>query len=334
MRSPLTLAFALTLLAHPASRAEDAIDLDPRIPTSEVSTRLILTGTTNGPCSEPRAFHSLTVDGSTLRVESLAPSGPCVLAPPAPPYAFTVDVGFLPPRIYTVEHVGLVVGSEVEELIATKDFIVDLGVAVAVVPGRPTSLDTIILRLTGRGECPPEVGPAELTGEGEIRISWDLGPCPGPSPPPVFTAESEPFGPLPAGIYDVVVHDGSALEPPLGTAQFRVYPDPVTVRDGRFEIEVTWKDFEGLEGRGQLVSPPSEDSALFWFFHSANWELMVKVLDACHLNDHFWVFAAASTNVEYSILVRDLAEDREWSFTNPLGVASAAVNDTEAFVCP
>ena len=62
---------------------------------------------------------------------------------------------------------------------------------------------------------------------------------------------------------------------PRRVARFRVLPDPITVRDGRFEIEVTWSDFDGVDGQGQLVIPPSEDSALFWFFNPENWELMV-----------------------------------------------------------
>ena len=61
---------------------------------------------------------------------------------------------------------------------------------------------------------------------------------------------------------------------------------------------------------------------------------MVKILNGCEYNDHFWVFAAASTNVEYTIVVTDVVEDREWTFTNPLGVASPAVNDTQAFASP
>ena len=333
MRLPLKLALGLVLLVHPAT-ADEAIDLEPFKPTSNVPLRLILTGINSG-CGEPRAFHSLTIENAMLRVESIVAVGPCGLAPPSPPYAFTVDAGLLSPGLYTVEHVGIELGTDNEQIIATRDFFVDSGVAVEVVPNRPTSLDTIVLRLTGSGSCPPgRIGAVELTGAGEVRVSWDQGPCPTAiSPPPVFTAESEPFGPLPAGIYDVVVRSLQGFERPLGTARFRVYPDPVTVRD-RFEIEVTWMDFAGLEGRGQLVSPPSEDSALFWFFHPDNWELMVKVLDACQLNNHFWVFAAASTDVEYAIRVRDLEADREWSFANPLGAASPAVTDTAAFVCP
>ncbi|MCP3958479.1 MAG: hypothetical protein GY719_11555 [bacterium] len=330
MRSSLKLLLGLILLVSPASWAEDEIDLEPRIPTSEVPIRLILTGTNSGGCGYPGAFHSLTIEDTTLRVESLVFLGPCGLAPPTPPYAYVVDVGILLAGEYTALHVGLVFGTEDEQLIATEDFFVDPGVAVEAAPDRPTSLDAVTLRLTGIGSC-PAVGTPEVAGS-EIRISWDPGMC--LAPPAIYTLESEPFGPLPAGVYDVVVYDDSVLEPPRGTAQFRVYPDPITVRDGRFEIEVTWSDFGGADGRGQLVSPPSDDSALVWFFNPENWELMVKVLDACHLNDHFWVFAAASTNVEYTIVVRDTIDDREWTFTNPLGVASPAVNDTVAFACP
>ena len=37
--------------------------------------------------------------------------------------------------------------------------------------------------------------------------------------------------------------------------------------------------------------PPAR---LFWFFESSNPEAVVKVLNACSINNHFWVFGAAA----------------------------------------
>ncbi|MCP4658010.1 MAG: hypothetical protein GY856_21585 [bacterium] len=79
----------------------------------------------------------------------------------------------------------------------------------------------------------------------------------------------------------------------------------------------------------------SDDSGLFWFFDPDNWEMLVKVLDACGLNGRYWVFAAATTNVEYTLRVVDTETDSVVEYHNPLGTASPAITDTSAFAtCP
>ena len=107
--------------------------------------------------------------------------------------------------------------------------------------------------------------------------------------------------------------------------------------DGRFQVEVVWRDGSGLEGRGDQVIVPesglarSNDSGLFFFFDEGNWELLVKVLDGCSLNDHFWVFSAATTNVEYRLRVTDTLTDTTRTYLNPLGQAADALTDISAF---
>ena len=62
---------------------------------------------------------------------------------------------------------------------------------------------------------------------------------------------------------------------------------------------------------------------------------MVKILDGCGFNDHFWVFAAATTNVEYTLSVTDTQTGITKQYFNPLGTAAAAITDTGAFAtCP
>ncbi|MEE8522333.1 MAG: hypothetical protein V3T72_00245, partial [Thermoanaerobaculia bacterium] len=79
----------------------------------------------------------------------------------------------------------------------------------------------------------------------------------------------------------------------------------------------------------------SQDSGLFWFFDPDNWEMMIKVLDGCGFNDHFWVFASATTNVEYTLRVTDTQTGVMKEYFNPLGNAAPAITDTGAFAtCP
>lgn len=107
------------------------------------------------------------------------------------------------------------------------------------------------------------------------------------------------------------------------------------LNQGRFEIRVSWRDFAGGEGSGRVVPFGSDDSGLFWFFAEENWELLLKVLDGCGLNQRYWVFAAATTNVAYTITVTDSESGASVVYENPLGRSSPAITDTAAFAaCP
>ena len=74
---------------------------------------------------------------------------------------------------------------------------------------------------------------------------------------------------------------------------------------------------------------------MFWFFNADNWEMLIKVLNGCSITNHFWVFAAATTNVEYTLQVTDTDTGVVKQYFNPLGVSAAAITDTGAFAtCP
>ena len=108
-------------------------------------------------------------------------------------------------------------------------------------------------------------------------------------------------------------------------------PTALCLQGSRFRAEVEWRDPAGEVGSGKLVPYGSDDSGLFWFFSPDNWELQVKVLDACAAWDRFWVFAAATTHVEYTLRVTDTFTGEVKEYFNPLGQASTAITDTNAF---
>ena len=57
--------------------------------------------------------------------------------------------------------------------------------------------------------------------------------------------------------------------------------------------------------------------------------------DACSNNDHFWVFAAATTNVEYTLSVTDTVAGQTRSYTNLAGTLPEPILDFAAFdTCP
>ncbi len=101
--------------------------------------------------------------------------------------------------------------------------------------------------------------------------------------------------------------------------------------EDRFKVEVDWQDFDGDRGRGRLVADgQSSQSGLLYFFRPDNWEMLVKIVNGCSNNGHFWVFGAATTNVAYSLRVTDTWTGTTATYENALGTASPAITDTTA----
>lgn len=108
------------------------------------------------------------------------------------------------------------------------------------------------------------------------------------------------------------------------------------LQQGRYRIDLTWQDAGGRTGVGSTVpGAVSPDSAVLWFFDPTNWEMLVKVIDGCGLNQRVWVFAAATTNVAYTLTVTDTVSGKFKTYQNPAGRSAAAITDTDAFAtCP
>ena len=106
--------------------------------------------------------------------------------------------------------------------------------------------------------------------------------------------------------------------------------DALCLRSGRFEAVVDWQTADGQTGRARQVLTEIDTSGLFWFFEDQNWELMVKVLDGCGLNDNFWVFSAATTDLEYRLRVEDRWTGLSRTYFNLQGQPAKANTDTAA----
>jgi ELWxxDGT repeat protein len=105
--------------------------------------------------------------------------------------------------------------------------------------------------------------------------------------------------------------------------------DRLCLGNGRFAVTVAWRDFAGNTGTGQAI-PLTADTGGFWFFSPENLELAVKVLDGRALNNAFWVFYGALSNVEYEITVTDTETGLTRRYQNPAGQL-ASVGDTRGF---
>jgi hypothetical protein len=106
----------------------------------------------------------------------------------------------------------------------------------------------------------------------------------------------------------------------------------VCLNSNRFAVKVAWRTRDGQSGSGQAIKYTA-DSALFWFFSSTNIEMLVKVLDGCGVNNRYWVFGAASTDVEYTLTVTDSRNGAVRTYVNPQGTLAAAIAQTGAFAC-
>ena len=102
-------------------------------------------------------------------------------------------------------------------------------------------------------------------------------------------------------------------------------PDSSTLclgAEGRFQVRAFWKTPAGQQGAGAAL-PLTADTGGFYFFSPGNFELLVKVLDACGVNGHFWIFAAGLTDVAVELIVTDTYTGAVEVFENPLGQAFA-----------
>lgn len=104
---------------------------------------------------------------------------------------------------------------------------------------------------------------------------------------------------------------------------------------GRFAVEGDWRNFRDEVGPARAVPQGSADTGMLWFFRDSNWEVLIKVLNGCGINGHYWVLASATTTVEYDLRVTDLAAGQTETYSNPLGNRSQAFADTTTFAtCP
>jgi hypothetical protein len=106
--------------------------------------------------------------------------------------------------------------------------------------------------------------------------------------------------------------------------------------DRRFKVNINFSHAGGSSGAGgaiPLLSLGITHGGAFWFFSPDNPEVLVKVLNACGVNDKFWIFATAGTNVAFTLHIEDTTTLGTKTYTNPDNTAAVPVQDTSAFSC-
>lgn len=139
-------------------------------------------------------------------------------------------------------------------------------------------------------------------------------------------------------------HDGATTGTGVGILGFPVAfscgastATTLCLRD-RFSVSARWRtDPAGTltNAQAQVAGAANTGSGLFQFFSPDNWEIMVKAIDGCSLNNRFWVFSAATTNVFYRLEVLDVRGGKQKIYFNYPGPPAPAVTDTDALAtCP
>ncbi len=134
-------------------------------------------------------------------------------------------------------------------------------------------------------------------------------------------------------------HDGPCVKRPCVPSEARLCLDD---RDGddRFDVALFWDNglfggVVGAEARAISLDPLRiYRSGLFWFFSMDSPEMLVRVLNACAINNRYWVFASAATHFGYLLTVRDTQTNQFRTYVKPPGETPVPVMDTNAFSCP
>jgi hypothetical protein len=103
---------------------------------------------------------------------------------------------------------------------------------------------------------------------------------------------------------------------------------------GRFKVEATWSTPTNSNNTAGHAVKLTGDTGYFWFFSSANVEIVVKALNACSAFNSQWVFASGLTNVDVTLKVTDTQTGKTRTYKNPNGTSFLPVQDTAAFTCP
>ncbi|HLW79835.1 MAG TPA: hypothetical protein VKU44_09585 [Terriglobia bacterium] len=109
--------------------------------------------------------------------------------------------------------------------------------------------------------------------------------------------------------------------------------------DRRFSAQASFSTSQngGLSGDAGAVPLKSlglTTGGALWFFSQNNPEVMIKVLNGCTVNNHYWVFFDAGTNVGFTLTVTDTSTGQSKVYQNADLHPASPVQDTLAFPCP
>jgi hypothetical protein len=115
--------------------------------------------------------------------------------------------------------------------------------------------------------------------------------------------------------------------------------DTACLQNDRFEVNVTW-DNNDSSGLGKIMRfggqrAENTESAFYYFQSPTNFEMGIKVLNACipALGNKFWVFISGLTDQGWQLTIRDTQNGAAKTYSNPRENLSRTFADTGAFNC-
>lgn len=137
--------------------------------------------------------------------------------------------------------------------------------------------------------------------------------------------------PTPFGTQFLAVFSGSPAEGTLGCVPSA---SRACLHNRRFAIDVTY-DASIFGGTAGPATPlvESDQSLKFSFFSPQNLELILKIVDGCSYNGHYWVYMSGLTNAGVTLRITDTITGEVFDADNPPGTAFAPVGNIEALAC-
>jgi hypothetical protein len=170
------------------------------------------------------------------------------------------------------------------------------------------------------------VAPDPITGEAVLYADY-FHPCPDGEGEQQWTVEAPFNSPLfaPPGILTDSKEGDGTCEPG---------PNTLCLQNGRFQVEANQTSADGILGIGSAISYDAITGA-FAFGESDASEFALKIINACEINDHFWVFTGTSHDLAFQLQITDTQTDQVRRYIgSPISPADAIV-DTLAFAtCP
>jgi hypothetical protein len=101
---------------------------------------------------------------------------------------------------------------------------------------------------------------------------------------------------------------------------------------GRFQVRVSYVNSQS-SGNGTVMSfngtrAESDESAFLYFTDPSNFEMGLKILNACGFSSHFWVFIGGLTNQGWTVSIVDTSNGNSFSYHNANGHLTSTTADT------
>jgi hypothetical protein len=187
--------------------------------------------------------------------------------------------------------------------------------------------DAFLFLLEGRGLFGPVIASNDDGGEGlNSRITIPLDPG-------EYTIEATTLSDQAEGPFTLRLARAGSCNSDLTTLCIE-HPSA----GSRFQARVHFETTQGGGAAGDAEVIPLADlgvaqGGIFWFFRRDNPEMLLKVLDGCAVNGHFWVFYSAATNVGFVATVVDTLAGETQTYINPDRTPALPLLDTLAFEC-